>query len=154
MIDWLINWRKRRFCQHGPHPKIGVTNFGGIMYHSACVSKKNSKNLLFCHMCFRLLYNCCIIEIIVESSELHCLLVNIRCSNHLHGDNYINNFVLHSENLVYFTALRQNGWVRKSLRLLRPQRAEAYYSWPHPWWWSIVWFFFSIEMISRYVLTL
>jgi hypothetical protein len=33
---------KRRFCQRGRHPKIGVTNFGGILQHSARIRKQNT----------------------------------------------------------------------------------------------------------------
>jgi hypothetical protein len=44
---------KRRFSQHERHPRIGRTNFRGILPHGARVSQgaKNFKNLMFCHMC-------------------------------------------------------------------------------------------------------
>jgi hypothetical protein len=33
------------------HPKIGITNFGGISYHSARVRKQKLQNRMFCQMC-------------------------------------------------------------------------------------------------------
>ena len=33
---------KQRFCQHGRHPKISITNIGGILHHSAHVRKQKT----------------------------------------------------------------------------------------------------------------
>jgi hypothetical protein len=45
---------KQRFCQHGSHPKISLTNFGGIVPHSArkqniFKSYENDHNLTQAH---------------------------------------------------------------------------------------------------------
>jgi hypothetical protein len=34
---------------NGRHPKIGTTNFGGILPQRSCKEAKNFKNLVFCH---------------------------------------------------------------------------------------------------------
>jgi hypothetical protein len=48
----LVSLSKRRFCQNGRRPKISITNFGGILHHSARIRKqKTLKIILFCHMC-------------------------------------------------------------------------------------------------------
>ena len=33
---------KQRFCQHGRHPKISITNIGGILHHGAYVRKQKN----------------------------------------------------------------------------------------------------------------
>jgi hypothetical protein len=37
---------KRRFCQYGRHSKIGITNFDGILYHSARLLRKQKTYVL------------------------------------------------------------------------------------------------------------
>ena len=43
-----ISELKRRFCQHERHAKIGITNFGAILHHSARVRKQETLKI-FCH---------------------------------------------------------------------------------------------------------
>jgi hypothetical protein len=42
---------KRRFCQHGCHPKIAVTNFGRILHHITRVRKQNTLKILYFVRC-------------------------------------------------------------------------------------------------------
>ena len=39
----LIKWR---FCHHGRRPKIGITNFGGILHHSVRARKQRTLRIL------------------------------------------------------------------------------------------------------------
>jgi hypothetical protein len=50
MASLRYQWRnlsKQHFCQHGRHPKIGITNFGGILHHSAHVLRKKKTSKIF-----------------------------------------------------------------------------------------------------------
>ena len=38
-------------CQHGPHPKIGRTHFGGILYLNAHIRKQNTLKILCFVIC-------------------------------------------------------------------------------------------------------
>jgi hypothetical protein len=42
----FVSLSKRTFCQPERHPKIGLTNFGGILHHSARAKKR--KNFQIC----------------------------------------------------------------------------------------------------------
>jgi hypothetical protein len=37
-----VSLSKRPFFQHGRHPKIGITNFGGILHHSLRIGKQKA----------------------------------------------------------------------------------------------------------------
>ena len=42
----LVSLSKRRFCQYGRHSKIGISNFDGILYHSARLLRKQKTYVL------------------------------------------------------------------------------------------------------------
>jgi hypothetical protein len=47
----LVHELKQRFCQHERHPKIGRTNFGGILHHGARARKQKTLKILCFVVC-------------------------------------------------------------------------------------------------------
>jgi hypothetical protein len=47
----VVSLSKQRFCQHGCHPKIGISNIGGILHHSAHVRKQKIIKILCFVIC-------------------------------------------------------------------------------------------------------
>jgi hypothetical protein len=64
-----VTLSKPRFCQHGRHPKIGRTNVGAILHHSAHVTKQKTLKILsvFCVICVEDYYKLTQTQFLIQS---------------------------------------------------------------------------------------
>jgi hypothetical protein len=60
--ELFVSLCKRHFCQYGHHPKIGMTNFRGILHHSARVRKQSFV------ICFEDYYTCTDTQFFIQSA--------------------------------------------------------------------------------------
>jgi hypothetical protein len=56
IIKTIVSLSKGHFCQHGRHQKIGITNFGGILHHSARARKQKTLKILCFVICVEIHY--------------------------------------------------------------------------------------------------
>jgi hypothetical protein len=63
----LMSLNKRRFCQNGRHQKIGITNSGGILHHSARVRKQKTLKILCFVICVEDYHKLTQIQFLIQS---------------------------------------------------------------------------------------